>query len=723
MCGQRTKTRSSTVTDAVIARRARLIIKPLLVLACLATASCREEPLADEARPATPVFVISIDTLRSDRLPAYGYEAGRTPAIDAFRKDSVLFRHAYANVPVTLPSHASIFTGQLPHRHSVRDNIGYSLRPDTPTLASILRARGYQTGAAISSFVLRRETGIAAGFDFFDDSTPLAAGQTISSMQRDGDQARMALQRWLDRQDDRPALGFLHLYEPHYPYAPGEPFSSEIPDLYDGEIAKADAIVGRFLDDLRQRDLYDSSLIVILSDHGEGLGDHGELEHGVFLYREAIQVPLLVKLPENRLAGEERTDPVALIDVTPTILSLIGVASPGPMDGVDLFETQPERVIFSESFYPRLHYGWSELHSAIGSRFHLIDAPSVELFDVDADPAESNNLAESQRRIVAEMRQKITPIIEAHPFEPPLPTDPEALARLASLGYLGGADAKTGARPDPKEKIHLLTRFGEGTAALQRGDSESAADVARSIVTADPEFLPAWGLLSSAHRLAGNTAAALGALEEQMRRSPGNPQTALAIAALLLDLRRYEEARSHAKLAVDHAPSLAWESIATIDLAQGNLDEAEHGASRAGTFAPTRVQPLLIRSEIRRAREDFTGELQFLDEVQARVARGEASPVQGIELRRGDALLRLRRVGEAEGAFRAETDRFPSNHRAWANLALVVDAQGRREEARRILERALELNPSAAMRRAARDVNAIISEAGAASPAGRGVSQ
>ncbi|HUP65931.1 MAG TPA: sulfatase-like hydrolase/transferase [Thermoanaerobaculia bacterium] len=701
----------------------RRILKPLLVLAFLATASCREEPLANDAGTPTPVFVISIDTLRSDRLPVYGYESGRTPAIDAFREDSVLFRRAYANVPVTLPSHASIFTGQLPHRHGVRDNIGYSLRADTPTLASILRARGYQTGAAVSSFVLRRDTGIAAGFDFFDDSTPLVAGETISSMQRDGDQARMALQRWLDRSDDELSLGFLHLYEPHYPYSPGEPFASEIPDPYDGEIAKADAIVGRFLDDLRRRDLYDSSLIIILSDHGEGLGDHGELEHGVFLYREAIQVPLLIKLPGNRMAGEERTDPVALVDVTPTILALLDVPAPGPMDGVDVFETQQARVIFSESFYPRLHYGWSELYSAIGSRFHLIDAPSVELFDLDADPAESENLAESQRRIVAEMRQKIAPIIESHPFEAPLPVDPEALARLESLGYLGGADTQSGARPDPKDKIDLLTRFGEGTAALQRGDLKSAGEVARSIVTMDPAFLPAWGLLSSAHRQAGNITEAVRALEEQMRRSPGNPQTALAIAALLLDLRRYEEARANAEIALAHAPSLAWESIGTIELARGNLDEAENAASRAGSFAPMRVQPLLIRSEIRRAREDSIGELQLIDDVRSRIARGEASPLHGIELRRGDALLRLRRVGEAEAAFRAETGQFPSNHRAWANLALVIDAQGRREEARRVLDRALELNPSEAMRRAARDVNAIISEAGGrVVPTNRGVS-
>ncbi|MCA1733803.1 MAG: sulfatase, partial [Acidobacteria bacterium] len=289
----------------MIGRRFELRTIAILTVLMLALAACGEKaspPAAPPPRP--PVFIISIDTLRADRLPAWGYESGRTPAIDAFRRDAILFRNAYSNAPMTLPSHASLFTGVLPYRHGVRDNIGYSLPAESVTLASALRAAGYRTGAAVSSFVLRRETGIGAGFEFYDDATTVAPTQTISSWQRDGESTRRSLTRWLDEASSAPPFGLLHIYEPHYPYTPPEPFASRFDDPYDGEVAASDSVIGRFLEDLRSRGLYDPALIVVLSDHGEGLGDHGELEHGVFLYREAIQVPLLVKLPGGARAGE-----------------------------------------------------------------------------------------------------------------------------------------------------------------------------------------------------------------------------------------------------------------------------------------------------------------------------------------------------------------------------------------------------------------------------------
>ncbi len=683
----------------------RLSIAPLLFAAAL-LASCREKAAAPAAPSRPPVFLISIDTLRSDRLPAYGYREGRTPAIDAFRADSVLFSHAYANVPSTLPSHASIFTGRLPHGHGVRDNIGYALRADETTLASILRANGYATGAAVSSFVLRRETGIAGGFEFFDDATPIATGETISSWQREGESTRRALGGWLDSVGGRSVFGFLHLYEPHVPYTPPEPLRSQIADPYDGEIAQADAVVGRFLDDLRRRGLYHDALIVLLSDHGEGLGDHGELEHGVFLYREAIQVPLLVKLPRQERAGETIERPVSLTDVLPSVLARLEIEPPRALDGVDLFApATADRAIFSESWYPRVHYGWSELTSQIGARFHFIRAPAVELYDTRADPRETRNLANEERRVVAAMRRELDAIAARHPFEPPAAADPETVRKLESLGYLGGgAAAASGALPDPKAKIALLAEFGRAAGHLQRGEHQKAIAIARAIVDENPDFLQGWGLLSSAYREAGDLERAAAALTAQMKRAPGNPQTALALSSIQLEMRRFDEARAHASLALSWSPSLAQEAIARVELARGDLEAAERAALAASAAAPLRVQPPMIRSQIRRARQDPAGELGLLDEVRRRIAAGEASPVPELEFRRGEALLQLRRVGEAEAAFRAETERFPENRRAWGNLALVVDAQGRREEARALLDRAMAANPGSAMRGIAREI-------------------
>ena len=210
-------------------------------------------------------------------------------------------------MPLTLPSHASLFTGLLPYQHGVRDNLGYRLGKDHPTLATRLKASGYATGAAISAIVLDRGTGIGEGFDFYDDAIEAReSAQAIGQLQRSGDDTRRRLESWIgSRPSDGRLFAFFHLYEPHSPYDPPEPLKGRYrSNPYDGEVAAADAITGRFLDFLRERKIYDRALIVFLSDHGEGLGDHGEDEHGIFLYREAIRIPLFVKLPGGRRAGE-----------------------------------------------------------------------------------------------------------------------------------------------------------------------------------------------------------------------------------------------------------------------------------------------------------------------------------------------------------------------------------------------------------------------------------
>jgi arylsulfatase A-like enzyme len=248
-----------------------------------------------EVYPGAPVVLVSIDTLRSDRLPAYGYTGVETPAIDAFRRDAILFERAYSHYPLTLPSHASILTGLLPGEHGVRDNVGYRLASDElPYLPRELKAAGYATGAAVSAFVLQGALGLAESFDLYEDDIEGKRDTPLGGLQRPGRETLEAALPWLERVAGGPFFFFLHLYEPHSPYRPSEPHASRWRDPYDGEVAEADAIVGRLFAELTRRGLYDRAIIVLLSDHGEGLGDHGEEEHGIFLYREALAVPLLL---------------------------------------------------------------------------------------------------------------------------------------------------------------------------------------------------------------------------------------------------------------------------------------------------------------------------------------------------------------------------------------------------------------------------------------------
>src|SRR5712692_819608 len=288
----------------------------IFLLLLLAAACQRSDRLFTKA--GTPIILISIDTLRSDHLPAYGYSRIETPTLDQLRADSILYEHAYSHCPLTLVSHASIFTGLLPADHGIRDNIGYTLNPKTKTLAEILKSKGYATGGAVSAIVLRGETGIKRGFDFWDDDIDIDPRfLTMGRAQRSGHETREIAQRWISQHRSEPFFFFLHIYEPHTPYDPPEPFRTKYGQTYDGDIAAADDVIGRFLSFLREQGIYDRAAIFLLSDHGEGLGDHGEDEHGVLLYREALQVPLIVKLPKSRERGRTVNTPVELIDIFP----------------------------------------------------------------------------------------------------------------------------------------------------------------------------------------------------------------------------------------------------------------------------------------------------------------------------------------------------------------------------------------------------------------------
>src|SRR5438132_286978 len=265
----------------------------MMLLAGAATSACRGPRAYSEA----PVVLVSIDTLRADHLPLYGYKDGSTPTLDALGREGIVFDAAYSHCPLTLPAHASMLTGLLPPRHGVRDNLGFRLAPEHRTLGTRFKTAGLRTGGAISAYVLRGATGINQGFDFYDDAIEVQAGtESAGNLQRDGSVAVDALSRWIQGLGGARFFAFLHLYEPHTPYAPPERHRNHAL-LYDGDISYADELVGRFLDGLKSRGVYDRAVIVVTSDHGEGLNDHGEAEHGIFLYREAVHVPLILRLP------------------------------------------------------------------------------------------------------------------------------------------------------------------------------------------------------------------------------------------------------------------------------------------------------------------------------------------------------------------------------------------------------------------------------------------
>lgn len=674
----------------------------IVLLAIAGFAAWRFWPRA-QSSAAAPVILITIDTLRADHLPAYGYQKVRTPNIDGFAADSVLFERAYAHAPQTLPTHASILTGALPFEHGVRDNVGFTVRPGHWSLPRALRERGWPTGGFVSAYVLRSQTGIGEGFDTYDSELPAASGElSVGLVQRSGEATTAAAETWLTSRDlKQPFFLFLHLYEPHKPYAPPARFASYEP--YDGEIAYVDEILGRFFDRLRALGIYDRATIVVLADHGEGLGDHGEQEHGLFLYQETIRIPLMIKLPGH--AGARRVAvPVQQIDLVPTILDIIGAPPPPGARGRSLkplltgTATIPDAGIYSEALYSRYHFGWSELYALTDARYRLIRAPRDELFDLERDPRESASVAAERPQVRQAMRTAIDALIRNAAITAPSEVSDQDRQKLAALGYIGGGSSVALALPgdklpDPKDKVALLERYRE--AADRAGALQFDAAVAgfRSVLTEDPEMIDVWRQLAEVEVRRGMMPQAIAAYRQIVQRSPKDAGALIGITSALLRVGQLDAARQHAELAVDVAPASAHEILAKIAIAAKDPAAARREAALAKQVDPTLPLPDYVDGVL------FYHEGKYPEAVAALrrakdALRGRTVQMNDLNYYIGDALARMERYQEAEPSLLEEVRLFPYNLRARAGLAMLYRAMGRNADSERAIDEMLRVSPT-----------------------------
>jgi len=666
-------------------------------------------------RPAPPglIVLISIDTLRADRLPIYGYTSGRTPALDTFARDAVVFDRAYAHAPQTLPSHASMFTGQLPFEHAVRDNLGFALSEGAVSLPEILGQAGYQTGGFVSSFVLRAETGIAQGFGTYDAQFPASASdRSPGQVQRPGLQTLEATDRWLDTLSDTRAFVFFHIYEPHTPYAPPAAYQ-HIAAPYDGEVAYSDEIVGRLLDSLKRRDWYNNATIVITADHGEGLGDHGEEEHGLFLYDEVMRVPLLVKLPGGRGGGSRRTEPVQHIDLMPTLTALAQVTAPSGLRGRNLLPlmdgsgTIAPQGIYAEALYARYHFGWSELTSLTDERYKFIEAPREELYDLEQDPGERTNLIAARGPAASALRSALATLVANRPIDAPATVSDADRQRLAALGYVGthstAPTSTANALPDPKDKAHVLRMYRDAVDHLSALRFAQGADGLAAILKEDPNMTDVWSQYAATLVRLGRLPEAYRAWREVVSRKPDEPSGLLGAAAVLVSLNRLDDARTYAELAIPRAPAAAHQALANIALTQGRNDEAVQQAGLAEQADPSLPLTLMVQGLVQYNRGDYSAAVPLLQQARTRFAQ---RPIQASDLHffLGDALARLERYAEAEPMLREEIRLYPQNVRARTGLAMLLAATGRVADADRALIELLQVAPSPDTHKTAADL-------------------
>jgi choline-sulfatase len=658
-------------------------------MALVAAGCSRARPVPSGPYRDSPVVLISIDTLRADHLPLYGYTHGSTPILDRLGRDAVIFSDVFSHTPLTLPSHASLLTGLLPFRHQVRDNIGFTLPSSLPALAERFKAAGYATGGAVSAYVLRRQTGIARGFDFYDDAIPIAGtGESLSDSQRDGASTVAALASWIDRQQTRRLFVFLHLYEPHTPYAPPPRF--QLASAYDGEIAYADELVGRLLDRLRARSLFDDAIVAVVSDHGEGLDDHGESEHGIFLYREAVHVPWILRLPQGAGGGRRLKGAAGLVDVSATLLALAGL----PVSGIDgsfvLADLNgprlADRTVYAETEYPRLHFGWSDLAAAIDGRYHYIRAPRPELFDLLGDPGERRNLAADQASTASALREWIARTTSGSQVPAPQAVPADVRERLKALGYIGSSlPREDGELPDPKDQIEAYEALKGALALAAAGRDSDAAIKLQELTRAQPRMLDAWEALAKSLERIGRATEAIAAFGKVLELDPLKPETHLALARVYALQRQPDRAREHASLALTRDPAAANETLAELALDGGRRDEAYTLAQRSAAADPTRYMTQFLLGTIAQQRGRCEEAIPAFQKAIELKRTDPNAVVRNLHAGLADCLARAGRSEEAEREFKAELAAIPASPEARVGLAALYRSLGRDAEARDVL--------------------------------------
>lgn len=550
-----------------------------------------KEPAGAAPRDPRPSFLlVTLDTTRADHLGCYGFPRAATPNLDRWAAEGVVFDSAATPVPVTLPAHASLFTGLVPNRHGVRNNGTYRLPGHIPTLASLLAAAGYDTAAAVGAAVLDRQYGLARGFARYDDRmdrrAELEIGERDAASVTDAALAAAAALR-------HPFLLFVHYFDPHAHYRPPPPFSSAFRDSpYDGEIAFVDRELGRLRAGLEARGMLDGAVVVVTADHGEGLGDHGEATHGLLLYQSTVRIPLILVGPGRLPAGTRSAAFVRLTDVLPTLLELAGVAAPEGLDGRSLLEAARSGQaadggrtwLLLETDYGYEAYGWAPLRGLLDGRRKWVRAPRPELYDLSTDPHESRNLAGERpaeaARLAGTWRELFREDLRSRPERAGSDAETsERLSRLASLGYVTApARPPAGQQtlPDPKDVIGTLDDINAARRLLHVGESRAAAALLEVLVDKTPGNLTALGLLGAAYLKAQQPHRALPPLRRAAALAPHDADIQFNLGLALLggkDLAGAEEAwRTALALAPRHLEASV--NLADLLLQLGRPTEA-----------------------------------------------------------------------------------------------------------------------------------------------------
>jgi arylsulfatase A-like enzyme/tetratricopeptide (TPR) repeat protein len=670
-------------------------------------------PAAGPAAGARPnVLLVTIDTLRADRAVA-----GLMPNLAALAARGSAFTNARTMAPLTLPAHASLMTGLLPPRAGVRLNGVHRLAATTPTLASILRGVGYRSAAIVGAFVLDKRFGLGEGFETYDDEIARrdeAAGSLEA--ERPANVVADRAVSWLAARPAgaEPFFLWVHFYDPHAPYTPPEQWRTRAGGVaYDGEVAFADAQLGRVLEALHATGVTDRTLIVVAGDHGESLGDHGEATHGLLLYEAALRVPLVIAGP--RVPAAIRGDAVSLVDVMPSVLDRVGLETPSNLDGRSVFQVPAAgatRDMYAETQYPELA-GCSALRMCLDGRWKFIGGPADrELYDLESDPAEQRNLAASRRALVEAMSARAAKVAEAATPSTPASPDPDVVERLRALGYLATAPATsagTSARPSPVTIVRDWSRLEAAMEDLAAGRRDRALATLAALAHARPEAPAFQSTYARVLLDAGDATAALGVYRDAVRRWPQDAALLHGLAAAARDAGRADEAMKAelAALAVDRSHAPALNGLGLLHADAGRAAEARAAFERAVAIDPYAVSYRNNLGNALMASDDLaTAEREYRESLRLDPASPDAANGLGV------VLVKTRRAAEAVPLFARVVAASPAFYDAWLNLGIARQETGDRAAAAAAYRRVLAAPPRfAAQRSAAAQLLAALGEA------------
>ncbi len=647
------------------------------------------------AAPSRPnILLVTIDTLRADHLGCYGSGAVKTPVIDALAGRGVLFTRAFAHTPLTLPSHTNILLGLTPNAHGVHDNSNFIVRKEFLTLAEWLKGQGYATGAVVGAFPLDSRFGLTQGFDLYDDNYGSQGPTDMVFVERRADVVASLGLEWVKAQRE-PWFLWVHFFDPHHPYDPPEPFKTEYArNPYDGEIANVDAALGKLLASLKAQGLEDRTAVVLTADHGEALGDHGEITHGYFAYNEVLRVPLIMALP-GRKPGRTDTD-VCHVDIFPTVCELLGQKKPAGLQGLSLLpliqgKSLPPRAIYFECLAPYYSRGWAPLRGTIRGAEKYMDSPIPEVYDLDKDFGELANLApkveiDRYRKGLADlMRAETSPLADAAGQA----SDRETREKLRSLGYASSVQKPVQkvftAREDLKTLLPYHVKLNQATAAYGAGRLPEAIGLLKEIIADWKTFDLAYTYLAIYYQKAGRPAEAEAVLREGYANNPSNFAIMTALGIALIDRGRFDEAIDvllRSLTLIDFDPE-TWNYLGVAYWNKGRFDEAlsayDHALALDANFAIvlnnrgslhlSRYLSLKSPEELARAREDF--------EKAIAVDPKYASAYNGL----GAALRETEDIDGAIASWRKAVELKPDFAFALYNLGLALLGRGDKAEA------------------------------------------